>query len=422
MQLSLWLQATLGLLLGSSAVLAEGVGSRLGWLEEDGFARGKIINPALTKSDATSPTYILKLDTPRCAIPSAKEGDQPTRIDKLQAILLQPRDADSRRDLQRAVGTRVNVQINEWAPAAPELKIAGATSSNFSITDKTDRVKTKAGELVVGKSLPKEIGTICNKPPSFSNFPEAQCTVIRWNGQPFMAAEQIGIERVYPSLDKPQIVTVWSHPGGNINPTTYHLVDVTGKTPRIFFSGEGLSEKLTPTENGILFQSVSGKTPLGDSYLNRFSYAFGSGKAIKTGQSINYSTTPVGSKERPEDILTDPKLRKPLLDAIGEKNFTEYRKKMGVAGGVTLYSGRYFFASGCKPHDCCGSGAAFVLDVINKEAWALEEMSPTCKPEDASVRIWAQSLPDDAIAKVHLGEWLKARNVEWSNVKLADPK
>ena len=194
---------------------------------------------------------------------------------------------------------------------------------------------------------------------------------------------------------------------------------MTGKTPRIFFTGEGLSDKFIPTDNGIRFQTVSGKTLLGDSYLNRFSYAFGGGKAVKLGQSVNYSTTSIGNKERPEDIFSDPKLRKPLLDAIGEKHFAEYRKKMAVAGGVTLYSGRYFFASGCKPHDCCGNEAAFVLDVVSEEAWALEEASPTCKPEDALVRIWSPSIPDDAFAKDRLGKWLKERSVEWSSVKPA---
>lgn len=406
----------------ASCTFAQTVSEMDPCLETEGFTRGLLLRQETPNSGGREPTFLLKLSTPRCAILSAKEGDQPIRIEKLETIQLQPTDADSRRELQRAVGTRINVQINNWQPLDPALKVAGATSSNFSITNKTDRVKTKAGELVVGKMFQKETEASCAQPPYASNFQGSDCRVIRLNGQPFMAAPHIGIEKVYPSIGHPQVVMVWSHIGGNMNPTIYHLVDVTGKTPRIFFTGEGLSGKFTPTENGILFQAVSGKTPLGDSYLNRFSYAFGSGKAVKTGQSVNYSITPNGSKERPEDILSDPRLRKPLLDVIGENHFSQYRQKMAVSGGVTLYSGRYFFASGCKPHDCCGNGTAFVLDVVSKEAWALEEASPSCKPEDAVVRIYGQGVPDDAFVKERLGGWLKERGVEWSAVSRRSPE
>ena len=144
--------------------------------------------------------------------------------------------------------------------------------------------------------------------------------------------------------------------------------------------------KITPAENGVLIEQIEGTDDIGDGLANVFELHLGRGSAVKLRQTVVVSQTPLNEKKYPDEVLSDPQLREPVLQVVGRQRFKDFRQSLGVASSIKVVGSRYVVGAGCTPHFCCGGASIFVLDTVDKTAWALQMQNQDCKPGNGKAK------------------------------------
>lgn len=247
--------------------------------------------------------------------------------------------------------------------------------------------------------------------------PSSTCKALVFNNRVLLKDWTVRIDTVYPSENDPKLVVVYSGTGGNACCWSTDLVDVTKEEPLII---KGLGEgKLTVQMDGLQIEKITGADSIGDQILTTYRYRYGSGRAVtlrETTKSVQSSAT---GARHPNDVLGDPAIREPLLEAIGRESYANFRRSIIVASPVNVIEGRYLVGEGCKPHECCISQAMFVLDTLQRRGWALRSNSPSCNPGTATAEMWGNLRPEDVIARREFNRWLNEQKIGWSRVSPA---
>jgi clan AA aspartic protease (TIGR02281 family) len=114
-------------------------------------------------------------------------------------------------------------------------------------------------------------------------------------------------------------------------------------------------------------------------------------------------------------------LREPVLQVVGRQLFKEFRQSLGVARPIKVVGSRYVVGAGCTPHFCCGGASIFVLDTVDKTAWALQMQNQDCKPGNGKARMWGTLSALDVVPKRELSQWLTQNGLTWNKVVVREP-
>jgi clan AA aspartic protease (TIGR02281 family) len=147
----------------------------------------------------------------------------------------------------------------------------------------------------------------------------------------------------------------------------------------------------------------------------------GSGIVVQLRQGPVFSQTALNQKKYPDEVLSDPTLREPILKIVGRQSFKDFRQSLSVTSPLKIIGSRYVIGSGCRPHFCCGDGGVFVLDTLQKTAWALRFDNANCRPGGGKVQMWGTLSADDVVPKRELDEWLTRGQLSWNQVHVAAP-
>jgi len=194
---------------------------------------------------------------------------------------------------------------------------------------------------------------------------------ITLNGKKLVSDRYASIDAAYPSLTNPLLVTVGTSSGGNCCRPTSHIIDFTASHP-IVIPDRGFGKDIAASEKGVIFSDYLGEDELGDTSLGLFRYQLGTGHLQLLRKFSLYSQTPLLQKKSPDDILSDPIVRAPLLQTVGRSNFAEFRSRMGIGPEPKIIDNRFIVASGCMAHFCSARRGMFVIDQTRHVAWALE--------------------------------------------------
>jgi hypothetical protein len=254
-----------------------------------------------------------------------------------------------------------------------------------------DQLTTPIGVLSVRPSR----GSLCGA--------NSECKVVELNGRVLLHDYLATIDFAYPNQDRPVLVGVTMSTGGNACCWESYLLDLTASTPLVVKQPGSRSNSVTYADGGVLFEAYNGQDARGDRLLTIFKYAWQSGRivALKTGPE--YSQTPISQKKYPEEVLSDPTVRAPIIAAVGPANFKEFRFDMAVQNGLAFVDSRYVVGEGCQPHNCCASNSIFVLDLTKRVAWAIRAEIPFCRAGTGTAKMWGNTLaPDDVVPSERL--------------------
>ena len=249
--------------------------------------------------------------------------------------------------------------------------------------------------------------------------PGLECQLIVLNGEILFKDQHATLVSAYPSKEAPRLVEVQTSTGGNACCGENRLIDLTASPPLII-KGVG-GGKITPAENGVLIEQIEGTDDIGDGLANVFSYTWGAGSAVKLRQTVVVSQTPLNEKKYPDEVLSDPQLREPVLQVVGRQRFKDFRQSLGVASPIKVVGSRYVVGAGCTPHFCCGGASIFVLDTVDKTAWALQMQNQDCKPGNGKAQMWGALSALDVVPKRELGQWLTQNGLTWNKVVVGQP-
>jgi Trypsin-like peptidase domain len=171
----------------------------------------------------------------------------------------------------------------------------------------------------------------------------------------------------------------------------------------------------------VIFSDYVGTDELGDTSLGLFRYQLGTGHPQLLRKFSLYSQTPLLQKKHPDEILSDPIVRAPLLQAVGGSNFAEFRSSMGVADKPKIIDNRFIVASGCMPHACTFKGGMFIIDQTRNVAWALEwSNSETDLLKLDHLTLWGVlRRKTDVVAVREIEAWLHAHGLNWYMITVA---
>lgn len=249
--------------------------------------------------------------------------------------------------------------------------------------------------------------------------PSPECQLIVIDGKILFKDQHATLVSAYPSKEAPRLVEVQTSTDGNACCRENRLIDFT-VSPPLIIKGVG-GGKITPAENGVLIEQIEGTDDIGDSLANVFGYTWGAGSAVKLRQTVVFSQTPLNEKKYPDEVLSDPKLREPVLQVVGRQLFRDFRQSLGVASPIKVVGSRYVVGAGCTPLFCCGGASIFVLDPVEKTAWALQMQNQDCKPGNGKARMWGALSALDVVPKRELGQWLTQNGLTWNKVVVGEP-
>ena len=375
-----------------------------------GVVSGVLTVKHQTRPDGTTLAgYVLQLPGKRCVVPP---NGASARIDgndgdgKIQTIHLGPSDDAQQEKLKSLVGKKIFVQLHGLSGSTVPDRLGEAVATKPDILDYLD---TPAGTLVVGSWAKQDGKNACDLPPNSFGSASNECAVITLDGKPLMADPHIWIQAAYPNEARPRLVVVGTHIGGNANPSHYHIVDVSKSRPSIMVGKEGEPQRFVAIDGGVQFERLAGQDRLGDTYSTRYRYLFGSGKVTRLGRNPMYYSIDPEKHPPPWEALSDRELRKPLLALVGTKGFKAFRRNLDLSGGVYLIDRRFVVGEGCRPHDCGGRKAIFVIDTVGKRAWALAF-------DDNKGLLWGSLQDEDIKPRNILGDWLKSQDKSWDMV------
>jgi len=153
-----------------------------------------------------------------------------------------------------------------------------------------------------------------------------------------------------------------------------------------------------------MFTNYAGTDKLGDRLLGLYEYVWGSGKVVMKKQTPQYSIGPLSQKQYPDDILSDPIMREPLIKLLGDAYFSKFRIAIVVSDKLRIIDNNIVVASGCQMHDCSSNFAMFFLDIRRKLAWAVQGEEPDLGHKSA--RIWGIIGKKDQLLLKEIGGWM----------------
>jgi hypothetical protein len=239
------------------------------------------------------------------------------------------------------------------------------------------------------------------------------CAVLVLGGKVLRADAMIEITGILPSPSDPRLVGVAIHGGGNCCPPTDLLLDFTARR-LVLVEGFGLRDAEQRGDGSVLLRRFEKKNELGDPLVGIHEYAPGSGRPKLVTRIAEYPAVEIGAKTHPHDILGDPDLRKPLVDAIGAGEFAMFREDMAVQDVVTLLAGRFLVGQGCRPHACPSASGIFVID--REEGTAIALHYDESRDQRRRVRAWGSLEKAGPAQKAVLQEWLRGNGSDWRNV------
>lgn len=251
------------------------------------------------------------------------------------------------------------------------------------------------------------------------------CTALYLNDKLLFAEHHLSITRAFPSNTNPQLVSIETNTGGNACCDAEYILDFTRKPP-LTIKDYSFDESVSSTKSGIVFTG-SDQDALGDQLKTTYSYKFGSGRVEKLRETPLYTTIAVNNgravfvhgllgEDRsqdevlPSDVLADPVMREPILRIIGKDGFSTFRQSFYLPDPVKLIDGAFVVGSGCKPHACADQYAMFILDVVNKLAWAIERPDSDTG-ENPTVRVWGVLTPKDVVPMREMKRWLAEKDI-----------
>ncbi len=239
---------------------------------------------------------------------------------------------------------------------------------------------------------------------------DTQCSVLFINRKRIAGDYQLSISAVLPSVQHPALIGVDTSTGGNACCWESYLIDVS-TSHAYTFSGYSLDAKARIIGRDAFFDTYSGQDKLGDQLLTNYRYRIGSGikpSIIKSRPQFN--NKPLGSGPYAFDILSNPRLRAPLLRLIGEDKFAEYRQSLGVSGPIKIIDNQYVVGSGCMAHACTSEFGLFVIDMKNDLAWAM--MGDYDYRQPATARRWGILTPEDFVPRTAITKWEVENQIE----------
>lgn len=240
------------------------------------------------------------------------------------------------------------------------------------------------------------------------------CQGLFLNGKQILREQYVNINAAYPSFKDPQLVAVSLSNGGSCCAPTPYILDFS-VTPHLVIDGFGFDKDISRSERGVIFTNYAGSDSLGDRLLGLYEYVWGSGKVILKRKTPQYTLGPLSQKEYPDDILSDPIMREPLLKLVGEKDFSEFRIATGVPDKIKIVGDNFVVGSGCQPHNCPFRFGFFVLDIRRKLAWAA--LGEEDIQQGKSARIWGIIGKQEKFVLKELGQWLINNQVPVDAIK-----
>ena len=237
------------------------------------------------------------------------------------------------------------------------------------------------------------------------------CAVIALDGKVLFANRIALVEEALPSRDDPRLVSVVVHDGGNCCPGTDILLDLTA--PRlVVVEGFGLRDAQAREDGSYLLRRFEREDELGDPIFGTYAYAPGSGAPRLLRRSVEYPVVTLGEWSYPHEVLGDPDLRRPIVEAIGAGRFATFRHDMGVQGLLTILSPRYIAGSGCRPHACPFAGGMFVIDRADESAIVLHD-DPVLGPR---IRYWGRLEDAGPLPRAAIAAWLAQTGRGWKDL------
>jgi S1-C subfamily serine protease len=243
------------------------------------------------------------------------------------------------------------------------------------------------------------------------------CEGLFLNGKQLLHNQYVFINGVFPSIKDPKLISVSSDGGGNCCPPTYYLLDFS-RRPHLTVEGAGFNDYIARTQNGVLFTQFADSNDLGDRQVGLYEYNWGAGQVALKKVIPQFNHTPLTQKLSTDDFLSDPDLRGPLLIALGNKEFANFRNFTTVSGPDEFkLVGGLVVGSGCVPHNCNGQFGLFVLDENKKAGWAVEGFSDVDGKKHAT--IWGILTKNDGRVLQVIVDWLARNEIPSSSVVFA---
>ena len=285
-----------------------------------------------------------------------------------------------------------------------------SASSPLQAADQAPIITPK-GVLSVRQGTTEE----CKKLVDYS-----KCEVLDLAGKALLADSIVSIDIVFPDEKNPQIIFAVKSTGGNACCAFFYLIDLTDSgrvlvnaIPTLVDRSEGVVKSFS---KGITYQAYGeGEGPLGEPIWSVYRYVFGSGK-IETLRSLpKYSYSPMEEKKYPRDLLDDPVKREPLVKLLGEAEFKSFRNNLQTAPPLEKLSTGLYAGEGCLAHSCGSSQGAFVIDVVNRRAWAIR-----FDPNNKRKFYGTISAKDDVIQQF-FEKWFGRENLSWQKFGIIPP-
>ena len=194
------------------------------------------------------------------------------------------------------------------------------------------------------------------------------CSVVALRNVIITSNAMAGVVTAFPSVSNPRLIELYSGGGGNLMPPGQFIIHVS---PDGYCEvGDFSLENAVSDGDGVLIKKFENFNKLGDEQFGLYSYKYNCAPPRLVRKYIDYDTTIEEKKTRPSQYLSDPVARRPLISAIGEKSFSDFRFRMRVEDRIARVDGRYIVGAGCTPRNCQDSGAIFIIDKKSLDAVA----------------------------------------------------
>lgn len=194
------------------------------------------------------------------------------------------------------------------------------------------------------------------------------CSVIALRNEIIISNAMAGIITAFPSVGNPRLIELYEGSGGALMPPGRFIIHVS--SDGYCEVGDFSLENAVSDGDGVLIKKLENVNNLGDEQFGLYSYKYNCAPPRLLKKYIDYDTTIEEKKTRPSQYLSDPVARRPLISAIGEKKFSDFRFRMRVEDRIARVDGRYIVGAGCTPHNCQDSGAIFIIDKKSLDAVA----------------------------------------------------
>lgn len=184
--------------------------------------------------------------------------------------------------------------------------------------------------------------------------------------------DYVDIDAAFPSPSEATVAIATTQCAGNTcDWRSTYVITIKGNTVEKYFVGNNVDYvKLLIEGNDIssgIAKASIGTNDVGDEVS----------KHLRFFPTVGFGYTNISTKyldivgKYPHDFFTNETLRKPLLEAMGEKTFKSLRSKLDVSTLITLESHKYLVFEGCEAHECNDSWGTLIIDATNDQFWWL---------------------------------------------------